>query len=65
VIAPWHRPFGARTGVARRTPTRAGVRDALLGGSCLRCLITEVNCTIAKAAFLQKLELQSHVVRQG
>ena len=38
---------------------------AVLGGSSLPCSITEVNCTIAKAAFRQKLELQSHVVRQG
>ncbi len=38
---------------------------ALLGGSSLPCSITEVNCTIAKAAFCQKFELQSQAVGQG
>ena len=47
----------------RETSTRR--LHAVLGGSSLPCSITEENCTIAKAAFLQKLELQSHVVRQG
>ena len=46
-----------------RVPTR--LLHAMSGGSSLPCSITEENHTIAKAAFLQKLELQSHVVRQG
>jgi hypothetical protein len=36
--------------------------QALLGGSSLPCSITEENRTIAKAAFLQKLKLQSNVI---
>ena len=40
-------------------------RDALLGGFSLLCSITEENRAISKAALLQKLELQSNVVRQG
>ena len=38
---------------------------AVLGGFSLLCSITEENRAISKAALLQKLELQSHVVRQG
>jgi hypothetical protein len=34
----------------------------LLGGSSLLYSITEVNLTVAKATFLQKLKLQSNVV---
>ena len=37
----------------------------VLGGFSLLCSITEENRAISKAALLQKLELQSHVVRQG
>ncbi len=37
---------------------------AMLGGSSLPCSITEENHATAKAAFLQKLELQSNVVRE-
>jgi hypothetical protein len=37
---------------------------ALLGGFCLPYSITKVNLTVAKAAFLQKLKLQSNVVRE-
>jgi hypothetical protein len=36
----------------------------MLGGSSLPCSITEENHATAKAAFLQKLKLQSNVVRE-
>jgi hypothetical protein len=39
-------------------------RRAVLGGFSLPCSITKVNLTVAKAAFLQKLELQSNVLRE-
>jgi hypothetical protein len=38
---------------------------AVLGGSSLPCSITEENHATAKAAFLQKLKLQSNVVWEG
>ena len=38
---------------------------AVSRGSSLPCLITEENHTVAKAAFLQQLELYADVVREG
>ncbi len=39
------------------------VWNAVLGTSSLPYTITEVNSTIAKAAFLQKFELRPNIVR--
>src|SRR6185436_4768933 len=39
--------------------------NAVLGGSSLPCSITEENHAVAKAALLQKLELQFDIVREG
>ena len=38
---------------------------AVLGGSSLVCSITEENHATAKAAFIQKLELQSNIIWKG
>jgi hypothetical protein len=51
--------------VPENAPTPTSRVHALLGGFSLLCSITEENCAISKAALLQKLELQSHVVGQG
>ena len=59
-------PENAQTPTTTAPAYATGDRvHAVLGGSSLPCSITEENCTIGKAAFHQKLELQSHVVRQG
>src|SRR6266542_944193 len=47
----------------RQTPTCPV--HAVLGGSSLPCSITEENHATAKAALLQKLELQSNVGREA
>jgi hypothetical protein len=38
---------------------------ALLGGSSLPGLVTDVDHAVAKAAFLQKVQLQINIVREG
>src|SRR5512140_1175659 len=54
-----------RTGKSSKNATRIHRQlHAVSGGSSLSCSITEVNRTVPKAAFRQKLELQSHVVGQ-
>ena len=37
--------------------------DARSAGACLPRAITEIHCTIVKPAFVQKIELDSHVIR--
>jgi hypothetical protein len=53
------------TKTARKRADSHSRVHAVLGGSSLVCSITEENHATAKAAFIQKLELQSNIIWKG